>query len=373
MITLRGPSGPRFGSDMNQLHIVSGGALLIRNGVIQQAGTSRRIENLLEARDAREIDAKGHIVMPAFTSPDQSLVAPESSETRLAYVSRQRLEKSCKNTAAAYARVGSLIIGAHTGYAEDLRTANRILRIHHGVQSKPLRIRSILSPPALTDPDELIQKWLPKVARRKLAPILDINLAPAYSPQMRRREVAAVAATTGFALRVRTAGAPRHDWYELASDIGALAILSSYPAPPEWASRLPGCVHVVQAMSEAAHSHDDSPLFRKSLDRGWPVALASGATRPGRPVGNPQYLLHLAETRFGMTSEEAIVAATWNAACSLRMSHVGGSLEPGKAADLLIMDVPDYRELARRPGESDVHIAMSAGHIVYRRGGLILD
>jgi len=358
---------------MRELQVVSAGSLLIRNGVIQQAGPSRRIENLHEARNAREIDAKGQIVMPAFSSPDQALVTPDSSEARLAFVSRQRLEKSCKNTAAAYARVGSLMIGAHTGYAEDPGTAGRILRIHQSVQSKPLRIRSILSPPALTNPDELIQKWLPKAAKRKLAQIFDIDLAPERSPQMRRREVAAVAATTGFALRVRTAGNPRPDWYELASDIGALAILSPYPAPADWTDRLPGCVQVIQAMSESGRSQDQAGLFRKSIDRGWPIALASGATRPGRPVANPQYLLHLAESRFGMTPEEAIVAATWNASCSLRMSHVGGSLEPGKAADLLIMDVPDYRELARRPGESDVHIAMSAGHVVYRRGGLILD
>ena len=358
---------------MKDLQIVSAGALLICNGVIQQAGPSRRIENLHEARNAREIDAKGQIVMPAFTSPDQALVTPESSEARLAFISRQRLEKACRNTAASYARVGSLMIGAHTGYAEDLRTAKKILRIHHSVQSKPLRIRSILSPPAPADPDELIQKWLPNVARRKLAPIFDINLAPEGAPQMRRREVAAVAATTGYALRVRTAGKPRADWYELASDIGALVLLSTYPVPAEWTERLPGCLQVIQAMSEAGHSHDHAELFRKSLDRGWPLALASGATRPGRSVANPQYLLHLAESRFGMTPEEAIVAATWNAACALRMSHIGGSLEPGKVADLLIMDVPDYRELAHRPGESDVHIAMSAGHVVYRRSGLILD
>jgi imidazolonepropionase len=74
-----------------------------------------------------------------------------------------------------------------------------------------------------------------------------------------------------------------------------------------------------------------------------------------------------------MTPGEAIVAATYNAACSLRLSHVTGSLEPGKAADLLIMDVPDYRELFHRVAHNDVLLAMKSGNTIYRRGVLTLD
>jgi imidazolonepropionase len=93
----------------------------------------------------------------------------------------------------------------------------------------------------------------------------------------------------------------------------------------------------------------------------------------GYASSNPQYLLHLGMTRFGLTAEEAICAATWNAACSLRMSHVTGSLEPGKTADILLMDVPDYRELPRRAGHNDLQIAFKAGHPIYRRPPLNLD
>ena len=70
LLTLRGPSGPRGGSAMNNLTVIPTGALLIRNGVIQEVGPSRRIENLVSARNAREVDASGQIVMPA---PSQQL------------------------------------------------------------------------------------------------------------------------------------------------------------------------------------------------------------------------------------------------------------------------------------------------------------
>jgi imidazolonepropionase len=55
------------------------------------------------------------------------------------------------------------------------------------------------------------------------------------------------------------------------------------------------------------------------------------------------------------------------------MSHVNGSLEPGKQADLILMDVPDYRELPRRAGHHDVHLVMRAGRVVYRTAALNLD
>lgn len=50
--------------------------------------------------------------------------------------------------------------------------------------------------------------------------------------------------------------------------------------------------------------------------------------------------MHLACVNLGMTMEEALAAATINAAASLGRSHTHGSLEPGKVADMLIIDAP---------------------------------
>src|ERR1700678_4563241 len=76
LLTLHGASGSRCGPAMSELRIIPNGALLINKGVIEEAGPARRIENLATARNAREIDAAGRIVMPAFCDPDMSLVAP---------------------------------------------------------------------------------------------------------------------------------------------------------------------------------------------------------------------------------------------------------------------------------------------------------
>jgi imidazolonepropionase len=56
-------------------------------------------------------------------------------------------------------------------------------------------------------------------------------------------------------------------------------------------------------------------------------------------------ILSLACTQMQMTPAEAIVAATINGAYALDRGHRIGSLEPGKQADLCIMNVEDYREI----------------------------
>ena len=46
-MTLRGPAVPRLGTGLNDLGIITDGAVLIRNGVIFEVGPSRRVENVL--------------------------------------------------------------------------------------------------------------------------------------------------------------------------------------------------------------------------------------------------------------------------------------------------------------------------------------
>jgi imidazolonepropionase len=353
---------------MNEISVVNEGALLIHNGVIQEAGPSRRIENLRQARGAREIDAAGKVLMPAFVDADAALVAPLAAEMALRVVSRRRLEVQAASEAVAYARLGVLSLGAHTGYAADLRETTKTLLIHRALQNKPLRIRSILSPRATLNASEVIGKWLPAGRRKKLAGILEVT-AP-VSPEV--REVATAGAGAGYSLRIRSGAALDEDSHQFALAGGAIAIVAPVPENVDYARRLSAlsCVHVLTAAEALNRGPDIASGVRAHLEEGTAFALGSAFGTRGSATFNPQFLLHLAVARMGLTPEAAICAATWNAACALRMSHVTGSLEPGKTADALLMDVPDYRELPRRAGHSDVLLAMRAGQPVYRRPSL---
>ena len=257
---------------------------------------------------------------------------------------------------------------ARTGYATDLRDTLKVLRIHAALQKKPLRIRSILAPllrnAAL--PLKFVEKCLPTVRSRKLASVLELEVGNLAS----MRVLATAAAALGYALRIRANGALDPDVLRFAADATVVSVVapSHFICPVDLADL--GCVHVVPITEGFREDRNQRLLLRDAVNAGTPIALGSGYGTDGLAAINPQFLLHLACERFGLTLEEAIVATTYNALCALRMSHVAGSLEPGKSADLVVMDVPDYRELARRVGHSDAELVFSAGRAVYRRAPL---
>ena len=74
LLTMRGPSGPRRGSAMRELGLITDGALLIVDGIIRDIGPSRRVENLAAAREADEISADGRVVLPGFVDSLTNLV-----------------------------------------------------------------------------------------------------------------------------------------------------------------------------------------------------------------------------------------------------------------------------------------------------------
>ena len=128
---------------MSDLNIIPDGAVLIRDGVIEEVGATRRVENLVPARLARVIDATGRVVMPAFVDPDIALAASHvlSAADGAEQFGRTPISGACLDTATAeaaeatalaadLARYGVLTIGAHTLAAPDLQNTSKALRLH---------------------------------------------------------------------------------------------------------------------------------------------------------------------------------------------------------------------------------------------------
>jgi len=66
----------------------------------------------------------------------------------------------------------------------------------------------------------------------------------------------------------------------------------------------------------------------------------------------------------GMTPDEALTAATRNAAAALGRERVSGSLRLGKRADLVVLDTDDERDLAYRVGARLIREVYAAGRRV---------
>jgi imidazolonepropionase len=72
-----------------------------------------------------------------------------------------------------------------------------------------------------------------------------------------------------------------------------------------------------------------------------------------------------------MSPAEAISAATINGAHAVRRAESIGSLEPGKQADMIILNANDYREIPYWFGVNLVDITIKRGVVIYRQGEVI--
>ena len=104
---------------------------------------------------------------------------------------------------------------------------------------------------------------------------------------------------------------------------------------------------------------------RKMIEAGLPIALASDCNPGTCPTENLPLIGSLACTQMRMLPAEVVSALTLNAAAAVGRSDRLGSIEVGKQADLIICDVPDFRQLFYHFGVSHVRRVIKRGRVVY--------
>ncbi len=70
--------------------------------------------------------------------------------------------------------------------------------------------------------------------------------------------------------------------------------------------------------------------------------------------------------RARLSIEEALTAATLNAACCLGLGDEIGSIEAGKRADLVLLDAPNLLHLAYHYGVNPVAAVVKGGRVAHR-------
>ena len=91
------------------------------------------------------------------------------------------------------------------------------------------------------------------------------------------------------------------------------------------------------------------PDARRLIDAGVTVALASDCNPGSSFTSSMPLMIALAVREMGMTTAEAVLAATAGGARALRRDDVG-AIAPGMRADLVLLDAPTRAHLAYRPG-----------------------
>ena len=103
---------------------------------------------------------------------------------------------------------------------------------------------------------------------------------------------------------------------------------------------------------------------RKLIDANCAVAVSTDYNPGSAPCPSLPFAMAVACRYQKMTPPEAFAAATINAAFAVGAGERVGSIETGKAADLLILDAKDYREIAYEFGGNPIEKVFKKGKIV---------
>jgi imidazolonepropionase len=103
---------------------------------------------------------------------------------------------------------------------------------------------------------------------------------------------------------------------------------------------------------------------RSLIDTGGALALATDFNPGSAPCPSLPLVMALACRYQRLSPAEALTAVTLNAAYAISLGERIGSIEPGKQADLLILDSSDYRQLAFQLGGNGVKTVVKKGRVV---------
>lgn len=388
LVTLRGPQGPRRGLAMGELAIISDGALLLRDGLIQEVGPTRRVENLAAARGAIEIDATGKVVMPGFVDCHTHLMfpQPQSGEGvfdididraayRLETVTAQRLAGRGRVWLQAMARHGTTTLEAKTGCGPNESAELKVLRVLNVLNKGALDIvptflfrlgtRTEDGQRADAAAAEMVfHDLMFKIRRRRLSHFADLQ----WDTDMARRPLLIrfldAALSLGFACKIHADQHSCGGAVSLAVEYGATSIDHLEYATLEQARILAGTPTIATLLPCASFRHGHHAPARTLIEAGVPVALGTNFNPCHTPSLNMQTAISLASLQLEMSPAEAITAATINAAHALKIAGRVGSLECDKLADVLILATPDHRDLGYQLGTNLVHTTIKRGEIL---------
>jgi imidazolonepropionase len=106
---------------------------------------------------------------------------------------------------------------------------------------------------------------------------------------------------------------------------------------------------------------------RKMIAAGLPVALATDYNPGSSFTQNMNLILSIACTQMKMTPAETIAAATLNSARAIDIDKHAGSLEKGKMADIILLDIPNYQYIPYHYGMNHVKMVFHHGELVHRK------
>ncbi len=394
LLTLRGPV-PRRGLACTQLGLIRDGSLLIEGGRISEVGSTRRIENLRDARGARVLDVRGKVVIPGLVDthmrassappalrafeqriaglPDPPETPPERPTGAVA-ARRERAQRWLRLAVVGGATTLELHSGGDLAAMAELRAlralakqAGRAAELSVGFSATPPLQREMRSEARLAVLARIREILAKAAGASRIATTFHLDCGDGWFDWDTAKAAMQYARELGYRLKVRAGGGRGNAGARLAVQIGA-ASAEGLEGAADSDIELLASSSTVATLIPALAAHLSSRRFapaRRLLDRGAAVSLASGFSPDLHPGFGLQAAMAIACRELEMMPEEAIACCTINAAFAAGRAEFVGSLEPAKHADLAIFDVDDYREVPYFFGVNLCSMTIKRGRIVH--------
>ena len=405
LCTMAGGTGPQRGSDLGTLGIIEDGAVAVTGGRILETGATSVLKGKFAAATA--IDAAGCCVTPGFVDPHTHLPwygdRGGEFEQRLAGASymeimaagggimstvrktreatlKQLVEDNLPRLARMLA-YGTTSAEAKSGYgldtATEIKQLDAILALN---QSQPLELAATFLPAHAVPPafkgrtddyvDLVIDEMLPTAAawmeRTGLELFCDVFCEEGVFDLAQTRRILTAARELGYSLKVHADEFVGLGGTALAVSLGAVSAdhLVHTPDADIEALGRGNTVAVGLPGTPFGLAEPDYTPAKKILAAGGVLALATDLNPGTSWCESMQMVIALACRYMGLTQAQALAAATVNSAQAIDRLDEIGTIEPGKQADILLLDAADYRQLGYRYGTNLVRIVIKKGQVV---------
>ncbi|MBS1249927.1 MAG: Imidazolonepropionase [Chloroflexi bacterium] len=408
-LTLAG--GPQRGSELGDLGLIKDGALLIRDGKIAAIGTTSELREAYPAEET--LNAAGRVVMPGFVDPHTHALwaGDRAAEFEMRLQGKTYLEimaagggilstvratrKASLEELLAQTRprlqaafsYGTTTMEAKSGYglntATELRMLDALLALNEetpldivptflGAHAFPPEYKE--NPQSYTNLvcDEMLQalhSWTTGQNNRKgkaiPLPFVDVFCETGAFTLAQSRQILESAQKLGFPLKVHADEFDNLGGSSLAAELGAASADHLVVTSPEDMAALAASDTVAVGLpcTPFGLAEPEYTPAQEILAAGGILAIATDLNPGTAWCESMQFAIALVCRYMKLTPAQAIAAATINAAAAIQRDHVVGSLQVGKRADILLLNVPDYRHLGYRFGTNLVHTVIKNGQI----------
>jgi imidazolonepropionase len=405
LVTLAG-SAPRTRAALRDLSVIPGGCLAAREGRIVFVGTRDAFEAEVSLDDATEIvDATDQVVMPGFVDAHTHLPFAGSREKELA----QRLAGATyREIAAAGGGIMSTVRAtraagdeelldivlrrldrmllegvtsceAKSGYGLTLEHELRLLRLlRRAAEVHPVEIAATFLG-AHTVPSEfaadragyirlVIEQMIPAVAKEKLARYCDVFCEAEVFDVAESRRILTAGAAAGLTPRLHADQLSRTGGASLAAELRAASADHLEHASDDGLRQMAaaGVAAVLLPGASLCLMQEEWTSGRRIVDAGVAPVLATDLNPGTSYTQSMGLMVALGCLRMGLSPEESIAAATINPAVTIGRQDTIGSLEPGKQADLIVLEAPHYSFFPYRPGMNLIGTVVKEGEVVVR-------